>query len=136
MRIVKVKDSPYEDLVKIYDFDTKHKIFAMHFTKDTCHEKNTGICAIDDFKNDLSKDYFEYCKKNSFNRCVRAYLGIKNNITIGSLPTIVLHKCGHYGFVDGQHRICTAIKTGLKLEILFHTNVEDSLCILCEDVGN
>ncbi len=136
MRIEKIENTPYDDLVRIYDFDfdTSDKVFDFNFTHNTCHELAANICALEAFKDDLNSDYFEYCKREDFDLCIRAYIGLKNHITISNLPLLLQHKCGHYGFVDGQHRICVAIKKHLLLDINFHTNIEDYICDKCKNL--
>lgn len=132
MRVEKIEGTPYEDLYKIYNFNPKGKQFDFFFTKDTCCKLATGICALEAYKNDLDyPDYRKYCEREDFDQCVRAYLSLKNNITIGSYPVLHIHKCGHYGFTDGQHRICVALQMNMQLEVEFHKTIIDEICETC-----
>lgn len=132
MRVEKIENSSYKDLYKINDFNPKGKQFDFSFTKDTCCKLLTGICALEAYKKDLDcTDYHKYCAKKNIDQCVRAYLSLKSSITIGSFPLLNIHKCGHYGFTDGQHRICVALKMNMKLDIKFHKTIEDNICDTC-----
>lgn len=136
MRREKILNTPYDDLVRIFDFDVNNKIFDFNFTSNTCNKLDTGICALEMFQKDMNSDYYDYCKREDFDLCIRAYLGLKYKITIGNLPILMMFKCGHYGFVDGQHRICVAQKMKMLLDIDFHENKEHYLCDICLNKEN
>lgn len=136
MRIEKVRNSPYQDLYRMYEFNPQGKEFDFNFEKGTCYKLASGVCALEAFFKDLDcPDYYEYCSRDHFDRCVRAYLSLKNNITIGNLPILHLHKCGHYGFTDGRHRICVALKKNMLIDIEFHKSIIDDVCEKCLPVN-
>ena len=119
----------------VNNFDPQGYEFAFHFTKDTCYEKKTGVCALKVFENDMNSSFDKYCKKKGYNRCIRAYLSLKENQIVHEgerYIQLVENKCGHYDFIDGQHRTCIALKVNMLLNVEIHENYDDDRCKVCE----
>ncbi|MEN6351400.1 MAG: hypothetical protein ABFD08_18665 [Syntrophomonas sp.] len=119
----------------INNFNPQGKQFAFYFTIDTCYEKETGVCALDAFKNDMNYSFREYCNKRNFNSCIRAYLSLKENHIVYEYERyiqLVENKCGHFEFIDGQHRTCIALKMNMLLNVEIHKNDSDDRCEICD----
>lgn len=85
-------------------------VFHFALTDGECHEKRTGTCSLD--KCPASGEQHDgeaghhYCQ-NLYSQILQ--YGFRHPVDI-----IKFH-CGHYGFNDGQHRVCIAKKKGLEL---------------------
>jgi hypothetical protein len=108
--------------------------FLFELNNTECHQKLTGICSLERKHPDRTQDLgdecdYDYCP--SLLRSLRRYGPNRygNLFTV----TIINYRCGHYGFNDGQHRVCIAKKKRLKLPAII-VKLPDEDCELCQNL--
>lgn len=114
-----------ERTVKYIDFDLSNCEFKYNFTKDTCYEKATGVCILDEWKHKLSITNFDIKDFRKYPKCVSLYFCLKNKINVSNIPLISRCECGNYVCIDGQHRTCIAKKTNLRIDVEVYKEMSD-----------
>lgn len=80
--------------------------YQFPLTDYTCYKLFSGTCSLEAPFDEtvLAKAGAAYYRQKE--SCQSLYIGIKKGLT--PPVEIVEHGCGHYSFVDGQHRVCIA----------------------------
>lgn len=122
----------------IKSFDLTGKTVFFNFHRHTCHEVAFGKCAfmIEKIPQDLSHKETD---KSNLRHCLlvkelmeRELKGTQKKL----LPvSLWLHKCGHYGTGQGQHRICISGTQKIKIPVKLGIDRE-SICSYCKDPEN
>lgn len=119
----------------VEEFNPKGKKY--YFTscnKDFCYKNMHGTCSLDLTEDNASLiTTGEYSMKNDVNYCRDIYKSIVND---GQKQIVYInsHKCGHYTFNDGQHRLCIASKKGFKIRTdVYQAN---DVCAVCHRENN
>lgn len=135
----------------INDFSVKGKEFAFNLEKGSCYRIAKGVCSLNinekeinnllkiefeeaSFYSDNYEKFIQYAKgkEDSILYCRDLAESIKKN-GFKSRSYINHYKCNHYGFTDGQHRVCIASKIDIRLPAnVCDMTSEDSPCAYCE----
>ena len=110
-----------EDFIKLESFSPKGKTFCFILNRDTCYRIYSGHCPLDTGVNPAKKEGSStYCKK----------LSLALYSTFQRDPVaIVKCKCGHYTFINGQHRTCIAGRLGYNIPVDYFE--DDDNCAYC-----
>jgi hypothetical protein len=103
--------------------DPSKYTFVYRLTDGECHKELTGTCSLDKKtgKGDNGESGVAYCQ-----RLYRSLVQDKQFFPV----YIVKATCGHFEFSDGQHRVCIAQRTGLKLKAVVEDMPEP--CRICK----
>ncbi len=124
------------DFKLVEGFTIKGKSFSFNLDKGTCFYKKTGACPL--YLRHLPDRMLTFIKK----RNQRNLSSLKKN-TITYCPMLskniskihkdkiklYLFKCGHYGFNNGQHRVCISGRLGNDLTVSLME--VDNTCSFC-----
>jgi hypothetical protein len=92
--------------------------FDFSFNKNECEEIEYGICPLKKYEAILNRKDFDFeSERYQFPLCICIFFGLRDKTFKRLPPQLVLFDCGHYGFIDGRHRVCVAQRRGLKLEV-------------------
>jgi hypothetical protein len=103
--------------------------FLFEMGRTECHQKLTGICSLDRKSPDKSHDIGDEC---DYDYCPRMLRSLKKDGQIFPVR-IIRWRCGHFGFHDGQHRVCIAKRKGLKLDAVISWPIPDEDCEMCSN---
>jgi hypothetical protein len=100
-------------------------LFHFQMGDGECHAQLTGTCSLKKAratgKQQGGEAGVHYCQ-NLFADIMR--YGFRSPIDVFK------YRCGHYGFSDGQHRVCIAKRVGLNLPAMIST-IDDQDCEHC-----
>lgn len=120
-------------------FNPLGKTYCFRLDAFSCYRCKTGVCSLDDIgleelDNNCTKIYHEgLAERKDCRDLARAFLGDG----VDHAVEVFLKKgCGHYAFIDGQHRICVASKllqSGKHVK-LFAKNLpaDEGKCTFCK----
>lgn len=110
-------------------FRPKGKTFVFNLDEYSCYKLNTGVCSMDCEKNYDLNDM--YVSENSIQYCPKLANSLKQyGVTNINYPVrVIKNTCGHYSIEDGQHRLCSASKEDLGIDVYIQES--EYTCRVC-----
>lgn len=102
-------------------------LFLFEMGNSECHEKLTGTCSLERKRPDRIHDKGE---ESDFDYCPKLLRSLRKHGQFVRVR-IIRWKCGHYGFHDGQHRVCIAKRRGLTLDAAISAPEPPEDCEIC-----
>lgn len=111
------------------NFSSKGKQFVFNLDTYTCYRISTGTCSIDEVGIQIKED--PYASSYSVEYCPNLAASLnKFGVINQNYPIrVIKNTCGHYSIEDGQHRLCSAAKLGITLEV--YVLEDESDCDVC-----